>query len=118
MKVGQSVGVLFGSSKNPTSGPDTNAKPAKKKMQREKFKFIEEMDNIFDLDLDLCGSLPDLYWKGSIVKPTAAPVTTLPPLQIIKEVIWEIMRIIGSWNSWPLITFYSLDIKCLCMMQL
>jgi len=94
MKVGQSVGVSFGSSGNPTSGPDTNAKPAKKKMRKE--KFIEEMDNIFDLNLDLCGSLSDLYWKGSIIKPTAAPVTTLPPLQMIKEIIWEIIE--DNWR--------------------
>jgi len=60
-------------------------------------KFREEVDNIFDLALDLRGTLPDLYWRGSIIKPAASPVTTLPPLAIVKEIIWEVIE-----NNWRL----------------
>ena len=93
IKVGQSVGVSFGLAGSLPSRSDTNVLQSRKKMRVEKFR--EEVDNIFDLALDLHGTLPDLYWRGSIIKPAASPVTTLMPLAIVKEIIWEVIE-----NNW------------------
>ena len=101
IKVGQSVGILgSGTAEVPSSEPQTHMKQTKKKMRKEKMrkeKFLEEANGIFDLVLDLGGTLPDLYWRGSIIKHAAAPITTLPPLPLIKEILWEIIE-----NNWQL----------------
>ncbi len=66
IKVGQSVGVSFTAATAPApAGKLSTSKRDKKRMRKE--KFAEEVEDVFDLPLDLQGSLPDLFWQGSMV---------------------------------------------------
>jgi len=91
IKVGQSVGILgTGSTELSSSKLQTHTKQTKERMQKE--KFLEEVNGIFDLVLDLGGTLLDLYWRGAIIKHAAVPITTLPSLTVIKEILWEVIK--------------------------
>jgi len=61
-----------------------------------KKKFVADLEDVFDLPLDLNGSLPDLFWQGSMVKLAAASDFIFPSLPIVREIICEIVE--DNWR--------------------
>ena len=106
-KVGQSVGVSFpvATVATPAGMSSTSEKKQDKKRARKE-RFVGELEDVFDLPLDLNGTLPDLFWQGSVVKLASASDSTMPPLHVIREIIWEIVE-----DNWRL-EFLALD-RCL-----
>ena len=103
-KVGCSVGVLFpvAAAAAPAGMSSTSGKKQDKK-RAQKEKFVEELEGVFDLSLDLNETLPDLFWQGSMVKLASASDSTLPALHVVREIIWEIVE-----DNWRL-EFLALD---------
>ena len=67
---------------------------------------MAELDDVFDLPLDLNGSLPDLFWQDSVVKSAAASISISPSLHIVREIIWEFIE-----DNWRL-EFLALRLDC------
>ena len=102
IKVGRSVGVSFPPATTPAETLSTSDKKRDKK-RAWKEKFVAELVDVFDLPLDLNGSLPDLFWQGSVVKSATASDSVSPLLHIVREIIWEIVE-----DNWRL-EFLALD---------
>ena len=73
----------------------TSEKKRDKKRAR-KDKFVADLEDVFDLPLDLNGSLPDLIWQGTMVKLAAASDSIPPSLHIVRKIIWEIVE--DNWR--------------------
>jgi len=95
IKVGRSVGVTFSAATTAAELSSTSEKKRDKKRAWEE-KFVADLEDVFDLLLDLNGSLPDLFWQGTMVKLAAASDSIPPLLHIVREIIWAIVE--DNWR--------------------